>query len=109
MHSKISGTDIVIARGGFNTITECLSLKKPSILFNEKNNPEVFENIENIKKKKLGKLINFNNWGINFEKTLNSFYQKDFHKIKKKLMKSRFKKNGAKQIFFEINKIINKK
>ena len=48
-HSKILEADIIIARGGFNTISECLSLKKPSILFNEKNNPEIYENITNIK------------------------------------------------------------
>lgn len=106
MHSQIYATDIVIARGGFNTITECLSLKKPSILFNEKNNPEVFENIENIKKKKLGKLINLEDWGVNFEKKINSFYQKDFKIIKKKLMNSSFKKDGPEQIAYEISKIL---
>lgn len=106
MHAQIYATDIVIARGGFNTITECLSLKKPSILFNEKNNPEVFENTENIKKYKLGKLINFKDWGLNFEKKLNLFYQNDFKIIKKRLINLNFKKNGPKQIIHEIIKIL---
>jgi len=32
MYSYINKVDFVIARGGFNTISECLILKKPSIL-----------------------------------------------------------------------------
>ena len=29
MHEKLASADIVIARGGFNTISECLVLKNP--------------------------------------------------------------------------------
>ena len=50
MYSYISKVDLVLARGGYNTITEYLLLKKPSILSYEKNNPEVNENIKIIKK-----------------------------------------------------------
>ena len=31
-HEFIMETDFIIARGGFNTISECLVLKKPSLL-----------------------------------------------------------------------------
>ena len=103
MHSKILEADIVIARGGFNTISECLSLKKPCLLFNEKNNPEIGENIKNIENKNYGKLINTNEWKKNFEKTLNIFYHHEYNKIKANLEKANFKTNGSQQICCDID------
>ena len=50
MYSYISKVDLVIARGGYNTISECLVLGKPSILTYEYLNPEVNENIKIMKK-----------------------------------------------------------
>ena len=38
MHEKFNEIDMVIARGSFNTLSECLVLKKPAIFFEEKNN-----------------------------------------------------------------------
>lgn len=101
-HSKILEADIIIARGGFNTISECLSLKKPSILFNEKNNPEIYENITNIKKNNYASLMNIDDWGKNFEKKIKLFYSKDYHKIKFCLKKSNFLTSGPIQIYKEI-------
>ena len=98
-HSKIIEADIIIARGGFNTISECLSLKKPSILFNEKNNPEVYENITNVKKNNYASLMNINDWGKNFEKRIKIFYLKDYDKISFNLKKINFLTNGSIQIF----------
>ena len=42
MYSHISKVDLVLARGGYNTISECLILKKPSILSYENKNPEIY-------------------------------------------------------------------
>ena len=41
MHEKLAVSDILIARGGFNTISECVVLKKPALFFSEKNNDEI--------------------------------------------------------------------
>jgi len=108
-HSKITEADIIIARGGFNTISECLSLKKPSILFNEKNNPEVYENIINVKKNNYASLMNLDDWGKNFEKRIKIFYLKDYDKIKSNLKRMNFSTNGPTQIFKEINSFLKSK
>ena len=50
MHSYISSVDFIIARGGYNTLTECLILKKPSLLMYETNNKEIFYNISQLKR-----------------------------------------------------------
>ena len=107
MHEKLSETDIVIARGGFNTISECLVLKKPALFFNEKNNPEVSENLRLVTKKyKLACLINKNDWGKNFQNKLNSFIKKVSKKIYNKLKYKKFRYNGASQVVNKISKII---
>jgi uncharacterized protein (TIGR00661 family) len=108
-HSKIIEADVIIARGGFNTISECLSLKKPSILFNEKNNPEVYENITKVKKNNYASLMNINDWGKNFEKRIKIFYLKDYDRISSNLKKINFLTNGPIQIFKGINFFLKKK
>jgi len=110
MHETLAKTDIVIARGGFNTISECLVLKKPALFFNEKNNPEVRENLKlMINRHKLASLINSNDWGKNFSKKLYLFIKKDSKKIYKKLLYNKFKYNGANQVVKNISKLLMKK
>jgi uncharacterized protein (TIGR00661 family) len=105
MHEKVEEADFIIARGGFNTISECLVLKKPALFFNEKNNPEISENLRLIhKKERLANLINRNEWGKNFKKKLNSFIKKDGIKINNKLRQTKFKSNGAQQVVSIISK-----
>tara|TARA_B100000767_G_scaffold273570_1_gene304089 strand:- start:2798 stop:3916 length:1119 start_codon:yes stop_codon:yes gene_type:complete len=107
MHEKVEESDFIIARGGFNTISECLVLKKPALFFNEKNNPEVSENLRLVyKKQRLACLINENEWGKNFQKKLNSFILKDAIKIYDKLKYKNFKYNGAYQVVNIISKKI---
>ena len=108
MYSYINKVDCVVARGGYNTITECLLFKKPSMLFQEKNNPEIFHNLKTIKKKKLSYIIDYKNWGNNFLPTLNYFYKKKKHEIHKNLKKNNFRSNGAEQIVSDIKKYLNK-
>lgn len=107
MHEKLSDADIVIARGGFNTISECLVLKKPALFFNEKNNPEVNENLKLVSTNhKLAGLINVDDWGQNFGKRLYSFIKYDSKKIHKKLLYKNFKFNGANQVVNKISKLL---
>ena len=58
MHSYIASIDFIIARGGFNTITECLILKKPALLMYETNNKEILYNISQSLKKVVILFIN---------------------------------------------------
>ena len=44
-HMAIANSDIVIARGGYNIICELLALNKPSVIIDEKHNPEIQSNL----------------------------------------------------------------
>ena len=74
MHAKLADCDIVIARGGFNTLSECLVLKKPAMLFDEKNNPEVEENLKALSRENnFAILMKKNDWGKNLIRKINKF------------------------------------
>ena len=96
-HQNIVYADFIIARGGFNTITECLVLKKPSLLFNETGNPEIKENLKIMRMKKYCGLIKHSNFGNKIKKRIDAFISKEFNKIKKNLNKKTYVSNGAAQ------------
>ena len=104
IYSSINKVDHVIARGGFNTLTECLLFKKPSIFINERFNPEVKANIKIISKKKLGSTAQLENLDINFIKKLDKFLQKEKNTIKKNFSKLNLSYNGALEIVNDIKK-----
>ena len=110
MHSKLIDTDIVIARGGFNTLSECLVLKKPALLFDEKNNPEVGENLKALcVDNNFAKLMRKKDWGKNLIKKLRKFVDYEARVVYKNLEKAKFKSNGAKQVVDKINHLLNKR
>ena len=104
IYSQINKADYVIARGGFNTISECLIYRKPTLFAPEKNNPEISENLKIIKSKKLGSVINLSEWGKNFNKRLNYFLNYEKITIEKNLNKINYLSNGAQQIVKTIKK-----
>ena len=104
IYSQINKADYVIARGGFNTISECLIYRKPTLFAPEKNNPEISENLKIIKSKKLGSVINLSEWGKNFNKRLNHFLNYEKITIEKNLNKINYLSNGAQQIVKTIKK-----
>ena len=108
MYSYIEKVDYIITRGGFNSITECLFFKKPTIFMNEKYNPEVDENLKIVFEKKLGALMNTNDWKANFIKRVNNFVTKEEGSIRENLKKNHFKSNGANQLLKIILKDIKK-
>lgn len=96
-HQNIVYADFIIARGGFNTISECLVLKKPSLLFNESGNPEIKENLKIMQRKKYCGLIKYSNFGKKIKDRIDRFLSKDFLKIKNNLNKKKFASDGAAQ------------
>ena len=107
IYSYISKVDVVVARGGYNTISECLVLRKPSILSYEYLNPEVNENIKIMKKNFLSSTMTFKDWEIEkFEKKIENFLKKDYYIILTNIIKKKFKNNGANQIVKDIKKEI---
>ncbi len=109
MYSFINKVDIVIARGGYNTISECLVLRKPSILSHEIQNPEVNENLKIMKKKKFSSTMNYKDWEKQkFKIKIERFLKKDYKIIKNKVSKNKFKNNGSSQIVQDIKKELKK-
>ena len=102
MHRLISYVDFLVARGGFNTITEILIFKKPALLIDEKNNPEIKENLNQMKKLKFCSIMKQSSFKANFSKKINHFIKKDMKKIKNKLKSRKLKANGANQIIRNI-------
>ena len=107
MHSYIPLMDLIISRGGFNSISECLTLRKPAIFAREKNNLEVYENIKQLTKRSLAGVIKKNHWEENFFKRLDDFLKNEIKPIKRNLNRIKFKSNGAKEIVNDIKKQIN--
>lgn len=108
IYKEINNVDFVIARGGFNTISECLIYKKPALYAEEKNNPEIKENLKKIKKDAIGAFIRNNDWGKNFNRRVNYFLKYEQKKIKSNLKRYNFLYNGAHQIVKTIKKeVIN--
>ncbi len=102
IHSKLPLSNFVIARGGFNTISECLVLKKPSLLIEEPKNPEIKKNLDYVFKKKYGSPLRAKDLSKNIISRLNKFLEYEYNPLKKRLNNIKFKSNGAKQVCNEI-------
>ena len=97
IHKYIPQCDFLIARGGFNTITESLILKKPTILYNETQNIEVKKNISFLVKKGLSYPINREFFTNFFKKKIDYFRNHKLSKINKIFLRYKFKGNGSDQ------------
>jgi uncharacterized protein (TIGR00661 family) len=102
MHMLITYVDFLVARGGFNTITEILIFKKPALLIDEKKNPEIQTNLKQMISLKYCSMMQQNSFQSNFPKTIKYFIRKDIKQIKRRLEFKKSKSNGAKQIVKDI-------
>lgn len=107
-HEKILSCDFIIARGGFNTISESLVLKKPAILFNERNNPEIYYNLKTLKKLGLCDIQKKEDWNKKIPVKIDYFLKNQYHKIKKELSKNKFKNTGSVEVVNNILFLVNK-
>ena len=71
MHRLIPKVSGLIARGGFNTISESLFASTPCALINENNNPEISANLDLIRKNKLGLVFEPQDLRNNFMDVIN--------------------------------------
>ena len=106
MHSYIASVDFIIARGGYNTLTECLILKKPSLLMYETNNKEILHNISLLKKNNFCEIIYQSDFKKDINKKILNFVKFKKNKIFRNLVKKNFKSNGSKQIYVFRKKFI---
>ena len=104
MHRLIEHVDFLVARGGFNTITEILFFKKPALLIYEKNNPEIKENLNQMYKLGYCAIMEQASFKSKFVKKINYFINKQLKNIQINLNSKNIKTNGANQILNDIIK-----
>lgn len=101
----ISQMDLVIGRAGFNTISECIAFRTPMLLLSEAMNPEMNENIINIKYQGLGSFISLEQFSTNLNTFLPRFIDSEFPLIKENMQNHDIPYNGAEVV---ANDILNK-
>lgn len=106
MHRLIEYVDFLVARGGFNTVTEILIFKKPALLIEEKNNPEIDKNLFQMRKLGYAAIMKQSSFKKKFNNRIKYFLKKEMHSIKNVLNLRNFKSNGAKQIVNDIVKTL---
>ena len=109
IYNYIPKVNYIIARGGYNTITECLLSKKPSLLAEEKFNPEISENLKSIKKIKFFEILKDGDWSPKrFKNRLIKFIFNQKNSLKYKKNSLQLKNDGAKTIVTDIKKCLKK-
>ena len=106
-YNFISKVDFVIARGGFNTISECIISNTPCLLAGEKNNPEIDENIKAVKNHHLFDSIKDKDWHPkNFNNRIQKYINSKKIILNKDTNNNKFKNNGAKTIVKDMKKVL---
>ncbi|PCJ89573.1 MAG: hypothetical protein COA57_01510 [Flavobacteriales bacterium] len=94
--------DLVIGRAGFNTISECIAYRTPMLLINEAMNPEMNENIINIKHEGLGSFISINQFTDKLDKFLPKFITHEYRIIYENMKTHEIRTDGAKVVAEDI-------
>lgn len=94
--------DLVIGRAGFNTISECIAYRTPMLLISEAINPEMNENILNIKKAGLGSFISIEDFSANLYRFLPRFIRHEYKLISENIKSHEYATDGAKVIAEDI-------
>lgn len=95
MVDYVKEMDLVIARAGFNTISECIGLRTPMLLIGEAMNPEINENIINLKRVGLGTFISLETFRSGLATFLPSFLQHEYKTIAYNMAHHDMPLNGA--------------
>ena len=98
----IGGMDLVIGRAGFNTISECIALRTPMLLLGEAMNPEMSENILELKKLGLGSFMSLKKFETALSTFLPKFITSEYKTIKENMESHNFESNGAEVIARDI-------
>ena len=104
IHSHIPKVDVIVARAGYNTITESLITKVPLLLVNEGDNPEVKHNIDSVCGSGLGKSMTVNQYREDFSEVFRDFLLNDYRVVKQNLNNANFVSNGAEVVAKDILK-----
>ena len=102
----IHGMDLVIGRAGFNTISECIAFRTPMLLLGEAMNPEMNENIINLKNSGLGSFMSLKDFQSGLKNFLISFLKNEYGFIKTNMQNHDIQINGAEVIAKDILKYL---
>ena len=102
MMDYIESMDLVIARAGFNTISECIACRTPMLLIGEAMNPEIQENIINLKNQGLASFISLNEFRSGLHSFLPNFLKNEFNSLKTNMENHELPINGAEVIAKDI-------
>ena len=112
VHSLIPKVDVIVARAGYNTITESLITGVPLLLVNEGDNPEVNFNVKEVCNKGLSFSISTDEYRNEFVVMFEDFMKNHYNNVKENLLvlankgKRPIIKSGAKVIAKHILKEI---
>ncbi|MDP2385494.1 MAG: glycosyltransferase [Bacteroidota bacterium] len=98
----IGKVDLVIGRAGFNTISECIAYRTPMLLLSEAMNPEMNENIINVKHEGIGSFISLHQFTTNLPSFLSRFFNAEYKTIKENMQEHTYPLNGASVIAEDI-------
>lgn len=87
--------DLVISRGGFNTISECIAWRVPLLLISEHMNPEVERNLFCVKQQGLGSFTSLDKFEHRFSSTLQHFIDGEYDQIKQNMASHAIRTDGA--------------
>jgi len=110
VHSLIPKVDVIVARAGYNTITESLITGVPLLLVNEGDNPEVNFNVKEVCSKGLSFSISTDEYRDEFIVMFEDFMKNHYNNVKENLLvlanqgKRPIIKSGAKVIAKDILK-----
>lgn len=102
----IHGMDLVIGRAGFNTISECIAFRTPMLLLGEAMNPEINENILNLKNAGLASFMSLSEFRSGLKSFLKSFLKNEYNSIKNNMKNHEIQINGAEVIAKDILKYL---
>ena len=102
----IGKVDLVVTRGGFNTISECIAYRTPVLLLGESSNPEIEKNLLTIKSQQLGSFVSLDTFVNDLSDFLSSFIEHEYVQIKKRMDSHGYQTNGAEVIAKDILKCV---
>lgn len=94
--------DLVIARAGFNTISECIAYRTPMLLIAEAINPEMQSNFVFVKEWGLGSFVGVEQFADGFARFLPRFIDGEYRHLKETMQGHEIRSDGAAVIAADI-------
>ena len=98
----IPHVDLVIARAGFNTISECIAFRTPMLLVGEAMNPEMSENMMNLKNEGLGSFVSLERFTRDLGRLLPHFVEHEYRAIHQAMREHEIPTAGARMVAEQI-------